>query len=1760
MMQNNDIKLLFLILVASLLLKTVHLQDTTPPVIFNCPLNNFVSSSPNKAFWAEPTAFDNGGSVTLTSNRISGSYFNEGQTQVIYIATDEQGLQTDCSFTVSVSVTGIPVVSNCPSSITANLATGATTATVSWFPPFATDPDVPVVRSSNKEPNDEFPVGDTTVTYTFVDSTGLGGFCEFTVTVQDAVDSDSTAPSFTYCPNDITAYAAEGTTSTSVSWTTPEATDDSGTISYTRTHEPGAIFTVGATPVLYTAYDPTGNSAMCLFTVTVLEIIPIEDSTSPTFTYCPTDITAYAPEGTTSTSVFWTTPEATDDSGTISYTRTHESGAIFTAGATPVLYTAYDPAGNSAMCLFTVTVIEITPIEDSTSPTFTYCPNDITAYAPEGTTSTSVSWTIPEATDDSGTISYTRTHESGAIFTVGATPVLYTAYDPAGNSASCLFTVTVIVTPIVDSTAPSFTYCPTDITAYAPEGTTSTSVFWTTPEAIDDSNSVSYTRTHESGAIFSVGATPVLYTAYDPTGNSASCLFTVTVLETIPIVDSTSPTFTYCPNDITAYAPEGTTSTSVSWTTPEATDDSGTISYTRTHESGAIFTVGATPVLYTAYDPTGNSASCLFTVTVIVNQRPVTSNCPSSQTLSADTGLTTTTATWTEPTFSDELGNIVPTTNIQPGATFPLGTTVISYTATDLTGLEGLCTFEIIVQDTEKPQISNCPSDVTSMAASGTTSATVTWTAPTATDNDAVASLVSNYNSPSTFPIGVRNIVYVASDPSGNFRQCIFKATVTETQLPVFVNFPTDQTVNAATGQATAVVTWAEPSVTYPFQPAPIVTSNYEPGDVFPIGITTVTYRAEDSLGGVTTDEFNVRVLDTQNPEITSCPNDITSFVASGSSSTTVTWTAPTATDNDAITSLVSNYDSPATFAVGGFSVVYVTTDPSGNTAECSFQVTIIETQAPTFVNFPADQVVNTSPGQPTAIVTWTVPSVTYTFEPAPIVTSNYEPGDVFTLGATTVTYRAEDSFGVVTTDEFIIRVIDEENPQIINCPSDITVYVAPGLTSATVTWTPPTATDNDMIVSLISNYNTPREFQIGSKEVVYVATDPAGNFDDCTFVIIVTERQPPAFVNFPSVRLANNSPGLGTGIVTWTEPTVSYSGNTAPTVVTSHQSGDTFPIGETTVTYTAVDSYGLVTEQDFTVRIIDNEAPTIENCPSPVSAYAPANSVNTVTWTAPTATDNSGSVNVISNNDSGDEFPIGVHLVTYIAIDDYNNQVSCTFVLSVREDTPPLLSNLPPSTHSVLNDPGQPGAVVTWDQPTATDDRSVPTITASHEAGAMFPIGSTMVSITAIDSQGLTDVYTFQVNVIDSEDPTISGCDDVTVTADPGQTTVRAYWTPPTATDNSGEVTVTGNASPGDEFSIGTTSIGYLAVDGFNNQAMCAVNIIVRELGYPVFSNCPSAIFVETDPGEDEAIVSWDTIIATDELGGPTVTSNYDSGSTFSVGTTTVIYNAIDSDGLSATCSFDVSVSDLEDPVIINCPSDISLHIVDSSKSARVWWMIPVATDNLGDVEISSTNTPGDSFPEGESIVLYVAQDSARNSVTCLFSVRLLIPLSTLSYNSSVSLDRIGGNTISSNSDEDVLQEEVTSDLDTYLRSTTIGDKFVGVDDSILAISNSLGIAAVEFTLHMTQDSSYSTARIEDAFDDDLSSSGAFTSGNRVVQSSFLVGPGECGDDPCDRGTCERVGRNDFYCSCPSGWSGFRCSNDENECEEDPCGELSMC
>lgn len=128
--------------------------------------------------------------------------------------------------------------------------------------------------------------------------------------------------------------------------------------------------------------------------------------------------------------------------------------------------------------------------------------------------------------------------------------------------------------------------------------------------AIDNCPGVSVTYSPPSGSIFPVGSHDVLCTATDASGNTASCIIDVLVLENIlPVIT--------CPADITVNISPNTCSAAVTWADPVATDNCSIDNVVCNPPSGSIFPIGTTTVTCTAADPSNNTASCTFDITVV---------------------------------------------------------------------------------------------------------------------------------------------------------------------------------------------------------------------------------------------------------------------------------------------------------------------------------------------------------------------------------------------------------------------------------------------------------------------------------------------------------------------------------------------------------------------------------------------------------------------------------------------------------------------------------------------------------------------------------------------------------------------------------------------------------------------------------------------------------------------------------------------------------------------------------------------------------------------------------------------------------------------------------------------------------------------------------------------------------------------------------------------------------------------------------------
>lgn len=383
---------------------------------------------------------------------------------------------------------------------------------------------------------------------------------------------------------------------------------------------------------------------------------------------------------------------------------------------------------------FAVTVTDKTPPALPQPPNVTASTTD-----PAGT---AVNWAPVTATDTvDGSITAVCSPASGSTFPVGTTTVTCTATDSHGNSAQKRFTVTVTLN---DTQAPTFTSVPGPI-----------SVESTGPSGAQVSYSVSATDNSgvpptincnpPSGSTFPIGVTTVNCTATDGSGNSASASFTVTVV----FADHTAPVLTGVPLDrvVEANGPSGSI---VNYPTPTATDDvDGPIAVvTCSPASGSTFPLGTTTVTCTATDSHGNTGSASFSVAVVDTTKP-NLVAPSNRSVNATTeaGIpasdSAVAAFLSGATASDIVDPHPVVTNNAP-AFFPVGETVVTFTATDASGnaVSNQATLDVRplpppgTPQPPPPPARKPPADVTNLtAAAGDARVRLSWETPTGVDH-----------------------------------------------------------------------------------------------------------------------------------------------------------------------------------------------------------------------------------------------------------------------------------------------------------------------------------------------------------------------------------------------------------------------------------------------------------------------------------------------------------------------------------------------------------------------------------------------------------------------------------------------------------------------------------------------------------------------------------------------------------------------------------------------------------------------------------------------------------------------------------------------------------------------------------------------------------------------------------------------------------------------------------------------------------------
>lgn len=175
---------------------------------------------------------------------------------------------------------------------------------------------------------------------------------------------------------------------------------------------------------------------------------------------------------------------------------------------------------------------------------------------------------------------------------------------------------------------------------------------------------------------------------------------------------------------------------------------------------------------------------------------------------------------------------------------------------------------------------------------------------------------------------------------------------------------------------------------------------------------------------------------------------------------------------------------------------------------------------------------------------------------------------------------------------------------------------------------------------------------------------------------IQVKDEIAPTFDAPPAALQADNDPGLATAVVAVAPPTASDNCSNATVTYVRSDGKDLnapYPVGVTTITWTATDGSENVTTATQTVTVIDVEDPTIQQGNVSVPATSPTGAVVKF---APTAADNVGVVSVVCTRDSGSLFPIGSTPADCTAADAAGHTATAHFDVVVL-DAPTQIRNL---------------------------------------------------------------------------------------------------------------------------------------------------------------------------------------------------------------------------------------------------------------------------------------------------------------------------------------------------------------------------------------------------------------------------------------------------------------------------------------------------
>ena len=353
------------------------------------------------------------------------------------------------------------------------------------------------------------------------------------------------------------------------------------------------------------------------------------------------------------------------------------------------------------------------------------------------------------------------------------------------------------------------------------------------------------------------------------------------------------------------------------------------------------------------------------------------------------------------------------------------------------------------------------------------------------------------------------------------------------------------------------------------------------------IGSQTASCSYTDTGGLSAVASVTYVIVDTTAPTVHVPANQ--TLEATGPGGASFSWTATADDTVDTAVTPTCDANSGDTFPLGETTVECSATDNAGNTGSASFTITVVDTTDPV-VMVPAD-IIAEATGPNGAAVTFDDATALDLVDGALAATCDANSGDTFPLGETTVECSATDNAGNTGSASFTITVVDTTDP-VVTVPADI-IAEATGPNGAAVTFS---ASASDAVSGVLpvtctvgtTDVASGNTFALGTRTVTCSATDAAGNIGSNSFTITVQDTTDPV-VTVPAdiTAEATSAAGAAVSFVVSASDTVSgvlpVTCKVGAAVVAS---GDTFPLGTTTVTCSATDAAGNTGSNSFTISV----------------------------------------------------------------------------------------------------------------------------------------------------------------------------------------------------------------------------------------------------------------------------------------------------------------------------------------------------------------------------------------------------------------------------------------------------------------------------------------------------------------------------------------------------------------------------------------------